>query len=69
MHMTSSSPGLTGRSGISETTEIDRYAAADENAPTEPVIGLANGETRWRGMTLLRVVKSKPSTGIRAQND
>jgi hypothetical protein len=35
---------------------INREAAAYWIPPLEPVIGLAEGETRWRGMTVLPIV-------------
>jgi hypothetical protein len=46
-----SSPGLTGRSSIPETFVFNREVSGMLDAPPEPVIGLAKGETRWRGMT------------------
>jgi hypothetical protein len=31
------------------------------DTPLEPVIGLAEGETRWRSMTALNVVVAEPN--------
>jgi len=50
-----SSPGLTGRSSIPETAVIEPKSRGVLDTPLEPVIGLAEGETRWRGMTTLRL--------------
>src|SRR5258706_8817296 len=36
----------------SRTVAVNREAAAYWIPPLEPVIGLAAGETRWRGMTV-----------------
>jgi hypothetical protein len=52
MHIQLSSPGLTGRSSIPETAVIESIGRGVLDAPPEPVIGLAEGETRWRGMTV-----------------
>jgi hypothetical protein len=53
MHIRLSSPGLTGRPGIPGTAVIEAISRGVLDAPPEPVIGLAKGETRWRGMTVL----------------
>jgi hypothetical protein len=45
----------------------DRRGVLD--APPEPVIGLAEGETRWRGMTVLRAATIRIAFGIRGAND
>ncbi len=37
----------------SETSVIDPRKPGVLDAPLEPVIGLAEGETRWRGMTII----------------
>jgi hypothetical protein len=37
------------------------------DAPPEPVIGLAEGETRWRGMTVLRAATIRIACGIRGR--
>ncbi len=42
----------SGRSSIPETPTIELRSRGVLDTPTEPVIGLAKGETRWRGMTL-----------------
>jgi hypothetical protein len=34
-----------------ETPAIESKSRGVPDAPPEPVIGLAEGETRWRGMT------------------
>ena len=47
-HTQLSSPGLTGRSSIPETAVIESIGCGVLDAPLEPVIGLAEGETRWR---------------------
>jgi len=47
---TPSSPGLTGRSSIPETVMIHPRCCGVLDSSLEPVIGLAKGETRWRGM-------------------
>jgi len=39
---------------------IDRSAAGVLDTPLEPVIGLAAGETRWRGMTPLAEQRAAP---------
>ena len=41
----------TGRPSISEKLAIKSRGHGVLDAPLEPVIGLAEGETRWRGMT------------------
>jgi hypothetical protein len=41
----------SGRSSIPETPENKSRGRSVLDAPLEPVIGLAEGETRWRGMT------------------
>src|SRR6266478_1440934 len=46
-----SSPGLTGRPSIPEAPAIESRSRGVLDTPLEPVIGLAEGETRWRGMT------------------
>src|SRR5439155_22381988 len=50
-HSQSSSPGLTGRPSIPETPVMESRSRGVLDTPLEPVIGLAEGETRWRGMT------------------
>src|SRR5258706_6910400 len=40
-----------GRSSIPETLMIESKGRGVLDTPQEPVIGLAEGETRWRGMT------------------
>jgi len=40
-----------GRSSIPETVVIEPRSCGVLDAPPEPAIGLAGGETRWRGMT------------------
>jgi hypothetical protein len=40
-----------GRSSIPETPAMESKGRCVLDTPTEPVIGLAKGETRWRGMT------------------
>jgi hypothetical protein len=40
-----------GRSSIPETLMIEPKSRGLLDAPLEPVIGLAEGETRWRSMT------------------
>jgi hypothetical protein len=40
-----------GRSSIPETSVIKSRGRGVLDASLEPVIGLAEGETRWRGMT------------------
>src|SRR5258707_9673018 len=50
-HLQSSSPGLTGRPSIPETPVMESRSRGVMDTPLEPVIGLAEGETRWRGMT------------------
>jgi len=40
-----------GRSSIPETAVMESGSRGVLDAPLEPVIGLAEGETRWRGMT------------------
>jgi hypothetical protein len=40
-----------GRSSIPETSVIEPRNRSVLDTPQEPVIGLAEGETRWRGMT------------------
>jgi hypothetical protein len=47
-----SSPGSTGRPSIPETPVIEPRSRSVLDTPLEPVIGLAKGETRWRGMTV-----------------
>jgi hypothetical protein len=47
-----SSSGLTGRSSIPEAVVLEPRGRRLLDAPPEPVIGLAAGETRWRGMTI-----------------
>ena len=49
---TPSSPGSTGRSSIPETLMNHPRRCGVLDSPLEPVIGLAKGETRWRGMTV-----------------
>jgi hypothetical protein len=41
----------SGRSSIPETPMIEPRGRGVLDAPLEPVIGLAEGETRWRSMT------------------
>jgi hypothetical protein len=48
-----SSPALTGRPSIPEEAVIESKCRSATDAPLELVIGLAEGETRWRGMTTL----------------
>src|SRR5882672_4027203 len=43
--------GMSGRSSIPEAVVIEPRGCGVLDAPLEPVIGLAEGETRWRGMT------------------
>jgi len=43
--------GSGGRSSIPETPAMESKGRCVLDTPTEPVIGLAKGETRWRGMT------------------
>src|SRR5258708_12750322 len=50
-HLRSSSPGLTGRPSIPETPVMESRSRAVLDTPLEPFIGLAEGETRCRGMT------------------
>src|SRR5437667_1392586 len=45
-HSQPSSPGLTGRSSIPETAVIGPRSRGVLDTPLEPVIGLAEGETR-----------------------
>jgi hypothetical protein len=40
-----------GRSSIPETPVMESRIRSVLDTPLEPVIGLAEGETRWRGMT------------------
>jgi hypothetical protein len=40
---------------------IESSSRGVQDAPLEPVIGLAEGETRWRGMTTGSVARSRPS--------
>ncbi len=40
-----------GRSSISEAVVIESSGRSVLDSPPQPVIGLAKGETRWRGMT------------------
>ena len=42
---------LAGRPSIPETSAIEPKGRGVLDTPLEPVIGLAEGETRWRGMT------------------
>jgi hypothetical protein len=51
-HFHSSSPGLTGRPNIPEASVIEPKGRGVLDTPLEPVIRLAEGETRWRGMTV-----------------
>ena len=51
-HSRSPSPGLTGRPSIPEAPAIESKSRGVLDTPLEPVIGLAEGETRWRGMTI-----------------
>jgi len=44
--------GSTGRSSIPQTAMVEPSRRGVLDAPQEPVIGLAKGETRWRGMTV-----------------
>jgi hypothetical protein len=37
-------------------------------APLEPVIELAGGETRWRGMTALRQFNTRLLSGLSSEN-
>src|SRR6266852_5223582 len=46
-----SSPGLTGRPSIPPAPAMESKGRGVLDTPLEPVIGLAEGETRWRGMT------------------
>ena len=50
-HSRSSSPGLTGRPGTPEMAAMESRSRSVLDTALEPVIGLAEGETRWRGMT------------------
>src|ERR1700686_1669259 len=50
-HSQPSSPGLTGQSSIPETPVMESRSRGVRDTALEPVIGLAEGETRWRGMT------------------
>src|ERR1700694_4499513 len=59
-HPQSSSPGLTGRPSIPETPVMESRSRGVLDTPLEPVIGLAEGETRWRGMTALRGAARAP---------
>src|SRR5260370_42655599 len=54
-HLQSSSPGLTGRPSIPETPVMESRSRGVLDTPLEPVIGLAEGETRWRGLTTVGV--------------
>jgi hypothetical protein len=38
----------------SETSAFESKGRGVLDTPQEPVIGLAEGETRWRGMTIYR---------------
>jgi hypothetical protein len=49
-----SSPDLIGRPSIPETTAMESRGRGVLDHPLEPVIGLAEGETRWRMMTAVR---------------
>jgi hypothetical protein len=49
-----------GRSSIPETPVMESRSRGVLDTPLEPVIGLAEGETRWRGMT---TVKAEPVIG------
>src|SRR5258707_9260417 len=49
-HLRSSSPGLTGRPSIPETPGMESRSRGVLDTPLEPVVGLAEGETRWRAM-------------------
>jgi hypothetical protein len=65
-HLLSSSPGLAVRRTASLSLAYDRAIQYSRDAdkesrgrsvldtPQEPVIGIAEGETRWRGLTDLR---------------
>src|SRR5258705_3065912 len=41
----------------SETPAMESKSRGLLDAPLEPVIGLAKGETRWRGMTTVRMAQ------------
>ena len=49
------------RSSIPEAAVIEPRSRGVLDAPPEPVIGLAEGETRWRGMTAVLVASSLKS--------
>jgi hypothetical protein len=58
-----SSPGLTGRSSTPRRLDSSIAASGILDHPLEPVIGLAEGETRWRVMTAggVAVIAHTPS--------
>jgi hypothetical protein len=43
-----------GRSSIRETSEMESRSRNVLDNPLEPVIGRAEGETLWRGMTIVK---------------
>jgi hypothetical protein len=51
-HSQLSSPGLTGRPSIPEASVIEPKGRGVLDTTLEHVIGLDEGETRWRGMTV-----------------
>jgi hypothetical protein len=52
------------RSSIPEAAMIEPRSRSVLDAPPEPVIGLAEGETRWRGMTAFSGAVGRGNKGI-----
>jgi hypothetical protein len=59
-----SSPGLTGRPSTPPALVIESRSPGVLDTPLAPVVGLAEGETRWRGMTAVDVVRAALRTQI-----
>jgi hypothetical protein len=57
--------GSGGRSNIPETPVMESKGRGVLDTPQEPVIGLAEGETRWRGMTGFGVEAAQLSEGAK----
>jgi hypothetical protein len=52
----------SGRSSIPEMSVMESRGRGVLDGPLKPVIGLAEGETRWRGMTTSRMAGRRAST-------
>jgi hypothetical protein len=64
-HSQPSSPGLTGRPSIPETLVMESRSRGVLDTPLEPIIGLAEAETRWRGMTAIRADRHRAPVRLR----